>query len=59
VLADLAAQEPEVALDLIDEYLLQDRDHFVHERTWGALRQLMAAGAERAEELCAQLIEIG
>jgi hypothetical protein len=54
----LAAQSPEIALDLIEEYLLQDRDHFIQERTWNALRQLMAAGHERAEELCARLIEI-
>ena len=39
-------------------YLLQDRDHFIHERTWAALRSLMNAGSDRAEELCAELIEI-
>ena len=49
---------PEVALDLIERYLLQDRDHFIHERTWTTLRCLMNAGSERAEELCARLIEI-
>jgi transcriptional regulator with XRE-family HTH domain len=49
---------PDVALDLIQEFLLQDRDRFVHERTWNALRTLMNRGSERAEELCAQMIEI-
>lgn len=57
-LSDVIAQSAEIALDLIEGYLLQDRDRFVHERTWNALRQLMAAGSERAETLCAQLIEI-
>jgi len=57
-LSEMAARAPEVALDLIEDHLLQDRDRFVHERTWTALRQLMAAGVERAEELCARLIEI-
>ena len=57
-LSDMVAQSPEVALDLIEEYLLHDRDRFVQERTWNALRQLMNAKAERAEELCARLIEI-
>jgi transcriptional regulator with XRE-family HTH domain len=58
VLPDVVAQSSEIALDLVQDYLLQDRDRFVHERTWLALRQLMSAGSERAEELCAQLIEI-
>ena len=58
VLSDMVAQSPELALDLIEEYLLQDRDRFVQERTWNALRQLMSTGSERAEELCARLIEI-
>jgi transcriptional regulator with XRE-family HTH domain len=58
VLPEIVARSAEVALDLIEEYLLQDRDRFVHERTWTALRQLMSAGSERAEELCARLIEI-
>ncbi|MBN1639613.1 MAG: helix-turn-helix domain-containing protein [Anaerolineae bacterium] len=58
VLPDVIALSPEVALDLIDAYLLQDRDHFIHERTWAALRSLMSAGSDRAEELCAELIEI-
>ena len=57
-LPEVVAQSSEVALDLIEDYLLQDRDRFVHERTWMALRELMGAGSERAEELCAQLIEI-
>ena len=57
-LSDMVAQAPEVALDLIEEYLLHDRDRFVQERTWNALRQLMDAKAERAEELCARMIEI-
>ncbi len=54
----LAGRFPEVALDLIEKHLLQDQDRFVHERTWAALRTLMGQGSERAEELCAQLIEI-
>jgi hypothetical protein len=58
VLPDVVALSGEVAIDLIEDYLLQDRDRFVHERTWTALRQLMSGGSERAEELCAQLIEI-
>jgi transcriptional regulator with XRE-family HTH domain/ketosteroid isomerase-like protein len=58
VLTDVVELAPGAALDLIEEYLLQDRDHFVQERTWNALRQLMSAGSERAEELCARLIEI-
>ena len=58
VLSAIAVQEPEVALDLIESYLLQDRDQFVQERTWMALRALMSRGAERAEELCARLIEL-
>ena len=57
-LPDLATQAPDVALDLIEDALLQDRDHFIHERTWATLRRLMNHGSERAEELCAQLIEI-
>jgi transcriptional regulator with XRE-family HTH domain len=57
-LSDVVARSPGVALDLIEEYLLQDRDRFVHERTWNTLRYLMNAGSERAEELCARLIEI-
>jgi len=57
-LPDILEQSAEVALDLIEEYLLHDRDHFIHERTWTALRCLMNAGSERAEELCARLIEI-
>jgi len=58
VLPDIVARSAEIALDLIEEYLLQDRDRFVHERTWTALRRLMSIGSERAEELCARLIEI-
>ena len=58
VLPDVIAVSPEVAIDLIDRYLLQDRDHFIHERTWAALRSLMNAGSDRAESLCAELIEI-
>lgn len=58
VLPDVIAVSPEVALDLIDTYLLQDRDRFIHERTWAALRCLMNAGSDRAEDLCAELIEI-
>jgi len=57
-LSDVVARSPAVALDLIEEYLLQDRDRFVHERTWNALRCLMGEGSERAEALCARLIEI-
>jgi transcriptional regulator with XRE-family HTH domain len=57
-LAALVERAPQVALDLIYEYLLPDRDRFVQERTWNALRQLMSEGSERAEELCARLIEI-
>jgi len=57
-LPDIVDRSPEVALDLIERYLLQDRDHFIHERTWTTLRCLMSAGSERAEELCARLIEI-
>jgi len=57
-LPDVVDRSPEVALDLIEQYLLQDRDHFIHERTWTTLRCLMNAGSERAEELCARLIEI-
>jgi hypothetical protein len=58
VLPDIVTQSVQIALDLIEEYLLQDRDRFVHERTWTTLRRLMSVGSERAEELCAQLIEI-
>jgi transcriptional regulator with XRE-family HTH domain/ketosteroid isomerase-like protein len=58
VLSDVVAHAPQVALDLIEEYLLQDRDSFVHERTWNALRGLMVGGSERAEELCVRLVEI-
>jgi ketosteroid isomerase-like protein len=58
VLSSLLRRAPEVALDLIESHLLQDRDHFVQERTWNALRQLMSGGSERAEDLCARLIEI-
>jgi transcriptional regulator with XRE-family HTH domain len=58
VLSALLAQSPATALDLIEEYLLQDRDRFVRERTWNALRCLMSEGSERAEELCARLIEV-
>ena len=54
----LVERFPEITLDLIQGYLLQDRDRFVHERTWNALRSLMNQGSERAEELCAQMIEI-
>jgi transcriptional regulator with XRE-family HTH domain len=57
-LPEIVDRSPEVALDLIERYLLQDRDHFIHERTWTTLRYLMNAGSERAEELCARLIEI-
>ncbi len=57
-LPDVVDRSPEVALDLIEQYLLQDRDHFIHERTWTTLRCLMNVGSERAEELCARLIEI-
>jgi len=58
VLPDVVVQSPQIALDLIEEYLLQDRDRFVHERTWATLRSLMSAGSERAEDLCMRLIEI-
>ena len=58
VLGDLVTWSPEAALDLIEEYLLQDRDRYVQERTWNALRRMMSIGSERAEELCARLIEI-
>ncbi len=57
-LPEMIALRPAAALELIAEYLLPDRDRFVRERTWGALRQLMNAGSERAEELCAQMIEL-
>jgi transcriptional regulator with XRE-family HTH domain len=58
ILSCLGEGHPDIALDLIQTYLLQDRDRFVHERTWNALRALMNRGSERAEELCAQMIEI-
>jgi transcriptional regulator with XRE-family HTH domain/3-methyladenine DNA glycosylase AlkC len=58
VLNTLVERHPDLALELIQTYLLQDRDRFVHERTWNALRTLMNQGSERAEELCAQMIEI-
>jgi transcriptional regulator with XRE-family HTH domain len=58
VLSDIVAQSDSIALDLIEDYLLPDRDSFVHERTWATLRSLMDVGAERAEELCTRLIEI-
>jgi hypothetical protein len=57
-LSEMVAHAPEVAIDLIETFLLHDRDHFIQERTWKALRQLMDARAERAEELCARMIEI-
>jgi hypothetical protein len=57
-LTGLVERFPGVALDLIQAHLLQDRDRFVHERTWNALRHLMNKGSERAEELCARMIEI-
>ena len=55
---EVARQARERALDLIEEHLLQDRDQFVRERTWNALRRLMGQGVERAEDLCARLIEL-
>jgi transcriptional regulator with XRE-family HTH domain len=58
LLSETATRSPDVALDLIEGYLLQDRDRYVQERTWNALRQLMGSGSERAEELCARLIEL-
>ena len=58
VLPGLADRSRERALDLIEEYLLQDRDQYVRERTWNALRRLMGQGVERAEDLCARLIEL-
>ena len=57
-LADLAERFPDTAIELIEKFLLQDQDRFVHERTWNVLRYLMGQGIERAEELCAQMIEI-
>lgn len=57
-LSALAERLPEITLDLIEEHLLQDRDKFVHERTWNVLRYLVKGGSERAEELCARMIEI-
>jgi len=58
VLSNIAARVPQTALDLIESYLLPDRDRFVQERTWSVLRLLMSQGSERAEELCARLIEL-
>ena len=57
-LPEMADQSRETALDLIEDHLLQDRDQFVRERTWNTLRDLMGQGVERAEELCARLIEL-
>ena len=57
-LPGMADRARETALDLIEEHLLQDRDQFVRERTWHALRRLMGQGVERAEDLCARLIEL-
>ena len=57
-LPGLVEEFPNTALDLVEEYLLQDKDRFIHERTWNALRTLMNRGSERAEELCVRLIEI-
>jgi transcriptional regulator with XRE-family HTH domain len=58
VLPQISDRSREVALDLIEAYLLQDRDQYVRERTWNALRRLMGQGVERAEDLCARLIEL-
>jgi transcriptional regulator with XRE-family HTH domain len=58
ILPNVVLHAPKVALELIEYYLLQDRDRFVQERTWTALRELMRDGSERAEELCARLIEL-
>ena len=57
-LPEIIAHRQTVALELIAEYLLPDRDRFVRERTWSALLKLMNAGLEKAEELCAQMIEL-
>ena len=57
-LPGMADRSRETALDLIEEHLLQDRDQFVRERTWNTLRRLMGQGVERAEDLCARLIEL-
>jgi len=57
-LPEIARQSDKVTLDLIEEYWLQDRDPYVRERTWNALRGLMSQGSERAEDMCAQLIEL-
>jgi hypothetical protein len=58
VLPQVVARSEEVTLNLIEEYLLYDKDRFVHERTWTTLRHLMRMGSERAEGLCARLIDI-
>ena len=57
-LPGMADRSCETALDLIEDHLLQDRDQFVRERTWNTLRRLMGQGVERAEDLCARLIEL-
>jgi transcriptional regulator with XRE-family HTH domain len=57
-LPGMADRSRETALDLIEDHLLQDRDQFVRERTWNTLRRLMGQGVERAEDLCARLIEL-
>jgi hypothetical protein len=57
-LPEMARQSDVVTLDLIEEYWLRDRDPYVRERTWNALRGLMSEGSERAEDMCAQLIEL-
>jgi transcriptional regulator with XRE-family HTH domain len=57
-LPEMAKQSDVVTLDLIEEYWLRDRDPYVRERTWNALRGLMSEGSERAEDMCAQLIEL-
>ena len=54
----IAERSRETALNLIEDHLLQDRDQFVSERTWSTLRRLMGQGVERAEDLCARLIEL-
>ncbi len=54
VLPQVADRSRETALDLIEEYLLQDRDQYVRERTWNALRRLMGQGVERAAGACAR-----
>jgi transcriptional regulator with XRE-family HTH domain len=57
-LPEMARQSDVVTLDLIEEYWLRDRDPYVRERTWNALRELMSEGSPRAEDMCAQLIEL-